>query len=223
MKKTADNRPAGRRRVRRGRLQGHQQDQDRRHRRLGLRRSWTRPAAACTFRTAPRWKWWIPMPAKWSAQIDAIARRPRDRHRARSEQGLHHQRPVQQRHDLRSEDAGEDGRAGHRQESRRDLLRAEDQARLHLQRHSGNDSTAIDAKTNEIVGTFPLGPQPEFCVVDGTGKLYVNLEDTSEVLEIDAAKPAVTRRAVARPLRRPVGPGHRCEEQEAVLGVRQTR
>ena len=37
--------------------------------------------------------------------------------------------------------------------------------------HTGNDATAIDAKTNEVIKTFPLGPAPEFCVVDGAGKL----------------------------------------------------
>jgi YVTN family beta-propeller protein len=68
-----------------------------------------------------------------------------------------------------------------------------------------NDSTAIDAKTNEIVATFPLGGKPEFCVVDGTGKMYVNIEDTAEVLEIDAAKPVVTRRASLAPAEGPSG------------------
>src|SRR5580704_1210694 len=50
-----------------------------------------------------------------------------------------------------------------------------------------NDSSAIDAKTNEIVKTFTVGQKPEFCVADGAGKVYVNLEDTSEIVEIDAA------------------------------------
>jgi DNA-binding beta-propeller fold protein YncE len=68
-----------------------------------------------------------------------------------------------------------------------------------------NDSTAIDAKTNEIVKSFPVGPKPEFCVVDGAGKLYVNLEDSSEIVEIDAAKPAVTRRASLAPCDAPSG------------------
>ena len=68
-----------------------------------------------------------------------------------------------------------------------------------------NDSTAINAKTNEIVGSFPVGQKPEFCVVDGTGKLYVNIEDTAEVVEIDAAKPAVTRRASLAPCEGPSG------------------
>jgi len=62
-----------------------------------------------------------------------------------------------------------------------------------------NDSTAIDAKTLEIAGTFKLGGRPEFCVVDGAGKIYDNLEDTSEVIEIDAAKLTVLRRASLAP------------------------
>ena len=68
-----------------------------------------------------------------------------------------------------------------------------------------NDSTAINAKTNEIVATFPLNGKPEFCVVDGAGKLYVNLEDKSEVIEIDAAKPAVLRRTSLAPAESPSG------------------
>lgn len=68
-----------------------------------------------------------------------------------------------------------------------------------------NDSTAIDATNNEIVKTFPVGPKPEFCVVDGAGKLYANLEDSSEIVEIDAAKTTVTRRAPLAPCEGPSG------------------
>jgi DNA-binding beta-propeller fold protein YncE len=68
-----------------------------------------------------------------------------------------------------------------------------------------NDSTAINAKNNEIVATFPLDGKPEFCAVDGTGKIYANLEDKSEVIEIDAAKPAVTRRVSLAPAEGPSG------------------
>jgi DNA-binding beta-propeller fold protein YncE len=60
---------------------------------------------------------------------------------------------------------------------------------------SSNDSTAINAQTGEVVKTFPVGPKPEFCVVDGAGKLYANIESSGEVVEIDAAKAEVTRRA----------------------------
>lgn len=68
-----------------------------------------------------------------------------------------------------------------------------------------NDSTAIDAKTNEIVKTFPVGDKPEYCAVDGAGKIYVNIEDTSEIVEIDSAKPAVTRRGPLAPCEGPSG------------------
>ena len=68
-----------------------------------------------------------------------------------------------------------------------------------------NDSTAIDVKTNAIVKTFPVGDKPEFCVVDGAGKIYVNIENTSEMVEIDAAKPGVTRRASLAPCEGPTG------------------
>lgn len=71
--------------------------------------------------------------------------------------------------------------------------------------HTGNDATVIDATNNQIVGTVQLGPAPEFCAVDGAGKVYVNLEGSSEVLEIDAAKPAVTRRADLAPNQGPTG------------------
>jgi DNA-binding beta-propeller fold protein YncE len=68
-----------------------------------------------------------------------------------------------------------------------------------------NDATAINAKNNEIVATFPIGEKPEACVVDGAGKLYVNLENSAEVIEIDAAKPAVTRRLSISPCEGPSG------------------
>jgi DNA-binding beta-propeller fold protein YncE len=77
--------------------------------------------------------------------------------------------------------------------------------RVFAMNHTGNDATAINATTLEIVATFPLGPAPEFCAVDGAGKVYVNLEGSSEVLEIDAAKPAVTRRVELTPAEGPSG------------------
>ena len=69
-----------------------------------------------------------------------------------------------------------------------------------------NDATVIDAKNNEIVGTVPVGPKPENCAVDGAGKMYVNIENSSEIVEIDVAKPAVTPPRLARALRR-IPPG----------------
>ncbi len=50
-----------------------------------------------------------------------------------------------------------------------------------------SDATVIDAKTDKVIGTIPLDGRPEFCVADGTGKLFVNLEDKGAIEEIDAS------------------------------------
>ena len=68
-----------------------------------------------------------------------------------------------------------------------------------------NDSSVIDARTGQVVATLPLNGKPEFCAADGAGKLYNNLEDKSEVVEIDAAKPEVTRRTSILPCEGPSG------------------
>src|SRR5438093_5138398 len=68
-----------------------------------------------------------------------------------------------------------------------------------------NDSTAIDAKTGMVAGTIPLGGKPEFSVADDKGHVYVNIEDTSEIVEIDAAKAAATKRYSLKPCDGPSG------------------
>src|SRR5437762_22104 len=69
----------------------------------------------------------------------------------------------------------------------------------------GNNSTAIDAKTGMVVATIPMGGKPEFSVADDKGHVYVNIEDTSELVEIDAAKAAVTKRYSLKPCDGPSG------------------
>src|SRR5690348_14808109 len=50
---------------------------------------------------------------------------------------------------------------------------------------SGN-ATVIESKDNSVAGTIDLGGKPEFAVSDGKGKVFVNLEDKSELVQIDA-------------------------------------
>ncbi len=50
------------------------------------------------------------------------------------------------------------------------------------------DSTVVDAASGEVVGTVPLGGKPEFPASDGKGKVFVNIEDKSQIAEIDATK-----------------------------------
>lgn len=50
--------------------------------------------------------------------------------------------------------------------------------------HSSN-STAIDVKTNKVIGTLKLDGRPEFLVSDEKGKVFVDIEDKSEIEEFD--------------------------------------
>ena len=51
-----------------------------------------------------------------------------------------------------------------------------------------SDTTAIDADSGKVVGTIALGGKPEFATVDGKGTVFVNIEDKSEVVQIDSKK-----------------------------------
>ena len=70
--------------------------------------------------------------------------------------------------------------------------------------HSGN-STVIDAATGTVVATIPLDGKPEFAVADGKGRIYVNIEDKSELSEIDAAKAVVVKTWSLAPCQEPSG------------------
>jgi YVTN family beta-propeller protein len=56
------------------------------------------------------------------------------------------------------------------------------------------DATVIDAATDKVLATIPLGGKPEFAQTDTKGKIYVNIEDTHEVAEIDARNNSVAKR-----------------------------
>jgi DNA-binding beta-propeller fold protein YncE len=56
------------------------------------------------------------------------------------------------------------------------------------------NSTAIDATKNTVVATIPLPGKPEFSVADGKGHVFVNIEDTNEIVDIDTAKAAVAKK-----------------------------
>ena len=67
-----------------------------------------------------------------------------------------------------------------------------------------HSSTVIEPQDGKVVTNIPLGGKPEYGVAAGDGKVYANLTDTSEVVEIDATKATVTRRWSTEPCRQPV-------------------
>jgi len=67
-----------------------------------------------------------------------------------------------------------------------------------------HSSTVVDPGPGRIVTNIPLGGKPESGVSAGNGKVYVNIVDNAEVVEIDAKSLTVTRRWSTEPCRQPV-------------------
>ena len=70
---------------------------------------------------------------------------------------------------------------------------------------AGKNATVIDAATSRVVGTIPLGGKPEFSACDGRGRVYLNNEDTSEIMAINARTLQVEAIWSIKPLERPSG------------------
>jgi len=67
-----------------------------------------------------------------------------------------------------------------------------------------HSSTVIDPRAGTLITNIPLGGKPENGVSAGDGKVYANLTDTSEVVEIDAKTATVARRWSTAPCKQPV-------------------
>ena len=70
---------------------------------------------------------------------------------------------------------------------------------------TSKDATAIDAKTGTVAGTIPLGGKPEFAAADEKGHVFVNIEDTSEIVQFDSNKLSVENRWRIAPGQEPSG------------------
>jgi DNA-binding beta-propeller fold protein YncE len=68
-----------------------------------------------------------------------------------------------------------------------------------------NSSSVIDPISGRMVRSIPLGGKPEFGVTTGHGRLYANLEDKAEIVEIDPAAMHVVRRWSLAPCEEPTG------------------
>src|SRR6266516_493430 len=67
-----------------------------------------------------------------------------------------------------------------------------------------HSSTVIDPADGKLITNIPLGGKPEYGASAGDGKVYANLTDTSEVVEIDAKNLSVARRWSTAPCKQPV-------------------
>lgn len=66
-------------------------------------------------------------------------------------------------------------------------------------------ATAVDAEKGTLAGTVTLEGKPEFPAPDGKGHIYVNIEDKSEVMDIDARTLMVMHKWPLAPCEEPSG------------------
>lgn len=67
------------------------------------------------------------------------------------------------------------------------------------------DATVINAADGTVVATIPLAATPEFGAVDGNGRIFLNMEDTSELVEIDSKAASIVHRWPLAPCESPSG------------------
>ena len=65
--------------------------------------------------------------------------------------------------------------------------------------------TAIDAASGKVIGTVALDGKPEFPVSDGRGNVYVNIEDKSEIAQLDPQTLKVKKTWPLSPCEEPSG------------------
>ena len=69
----------------------------------------------------------------------------------------------------------------------------------------GECASVIDPEPGAVVDSIPLGGGPEFGVADGQGHVYVNIEDKSDVVDIDSRSMKVLKRWSLAPGSEPSG------------------
>jgi len=83
---------------------------------------------------------------------------------------------------------------------------------------AGNSATAVDAATGSVVGTVQLGGRPEFPAADGKGHVFANLEDKSELVELDSKTLTILNTWPLAPCESPSGLAIDAEHERLVVG-----
>jgi len=85
------------------------------------------------------------------------------------------------------------------------ILYDPDSKRIFTFNGASKDTTAIDAKSGTVSGTLALGGRPESGVADEQGKIFVNLEDKSQVVKFDTRKLTIEATWPLNPGEEPTG------------------
>jgi hypothetical protein len=83
-----------------------------------------------------------------------------------------------------------------------------------------NSATVVEPRRGTRVTSIPLGGKPEYGQSAGDGKVYVNLVDSSQIVEIDTKTLTVTRRWSTAPCKSPVSMAIDTRHQRLFSGCR---
>jgi len=81
-----------------------------------------------------------------------------------------------------------------------------------------NSLSVIDPVTEKTIAIIQVGGKPETAVSDGNGKVYVNIEDKSEVVEITLSENKVTHHWPLKPASEPSGLAFEKNTQRLFVG-----
>jgi len=83
-----------------------------------------------------------------------------------------------------------------------------------------NTSTVVDPRRGTVVANVALGGKPEYGQSSRDGKVYVNLVDSSQIVEIDTRTNSVSRRWSTAPCKNPVSMAIDIAHQRLFSGCR---
>ena len=93
--------------------------------------------------------------------------------------------------------------------------------RIFTNNHGSHDITAIDAATGKVVGTVKAEGDGEQAVIGADGMVYVNLEDTAEVLVFDPQSLEVKKRFPIGVAKTPTGLAYDAKTNRLFIGARE--
>jgi DNA-binding beta-propeller fold protein YncE len=92
--------------------------------------------------------------------------------------------------------------------------------RVFTNNHGSHDITAIDAASGEVVGTVKVGGNGEQAIIGADGLIYVNSEDTAEVVVFDPKSLEVKKRFPIGVAKVPTGLAYDAKTRRLFIGCR---
>src|SRR6266481_1816251 len=92
--------------------------------------------------------------------------------------------------------------------------------RVFTNNHGSHDITAIDAATGEVVGTVQVKGDGEQAIIGADGLIYVNIEDTAEVVVFDPKSLEVKKRFPIGVAKVPTGLAYDAKTKRLFIGCR---